>query len=349
MIGAIIFGCLATFFCCCVICSFKSLKLAIDVIDASADFLAGTKRIVLVPILYFFLILIAIMVWSGAVACVMSMGKITADDIIPQGKNVEWGENTSYMLWFMLFGILWITAWLEYTCNIVVMISASTYYFNSNANEEGAADVSLGFSIAYTYHMGSVAFGSFIIALVRFIRIVFLYLAKQAQKSSGDNPVVKGVVQCANCVLACIEKICDYINSAAFAYMAVSGDNFCSSAWNGFLLNIKHLMKFSFANLIAKIFILLGKVSITVANCFSLYFLMSDAVFGDAQEVSSHLGPIAVIALTTYITASIFLGLFDTVVMALMTCLAIDMDLHSGTPAFGPPTFHDSVTKIDES
>ena len=130
--------------------------------------------------------------------------------------------------------------------------------------------------------------------------------------------------------------------------MAVSGDNFCTSAWNGFLLNIKHLAKFSFANLIAKLFILLGKVSITVANCFSLYFIMKN-VFHDTEEVSSILGPVAVIGLTTYITASIFLGLFDTVVMALMTCLAIDMDLHSGNPAYGPPTFHDSVTKIDEA
>ena len=196
--------------------------------------------------------------------------------------------------------------------------------------------------------MGSIAFGGFIIAVVRFIRIVFLYLAKQAEKQSGNNPVVKYVVACANCVLQCIEKICDYINSAAFSYMAVSGDSFCTSAWNGFLLNVKHLMKFSFANFIAKIFIVLGKISITVANCFSLYFIM-DLVFEDTKEVSSIMGPVAAIGFTTYITAGIFLGLFDTVVMSLMTCLAIDMDLNGGNPVYGPPTFHDSVTKIDES
>lgn len=81
-------------------------------------------------------------------------------------------------MWFMLFGILWITAWLEYTCNVVVMISASTYYFSSNASEEGSADVSLGFHLTYLYHMGSIAFGSFVIAVVRFIRIIFYTIAK---------------------------------------------------------------------------------------------------------------------------------------------------------------------------
>lgn len=53
------------------------------------------------------------------------------------------------------------------------------------------------------------------------------------------------------------------------------------------------------------------------------------------------------IGAVTFMTASIFLGLFDTAVMALMTCLAIDMDMNDGAPKFGPPTFHDSVGKID--
>jgi hypothetical protein len=56
--------------------------------------------------------------------------------------------------------------------------------------------------------------------------------------------------------------------------MAVSGENFTTSAWNGFLLNIKHLLQFSFANLIAKVFMFLGKVGITTGNVFSLIFII---------------------------------------------------------------------------
>jgi solute carrier family 44 (choline transporter-like protein), member 2/4/5 len=153
------------------------------------------------------------------------------------------------------------------------------------------------------------------------------------------------VASIGSCILACIEKICDYINESAFAYMAVTGDNFCTSAWNGFLLNIKHMLKFSFANLIAKIFILLGKVAITVGNMFSLYEIMKYR--NDTEEVSSLLAPMIIVGGVSFMTASIFLGLFDTAVMALMTCLAIDMDMNDGSPKFGPPTFHDSVQKID--
>lgn len=127
--------------------------------------------------------------------------------------------------------------------------------------------------------------------------------------------------------------------------MAVSGEPFLTSAWNGFLLNVKHMLKFSFANLIAKVFTFLGKLAITVGNCFSLYFIMKN-ITKDTDEVTSLIGPMTVVAVVTYISATIFLGLFDTAVMSLMTCLAIDMDLHDGEPAFGPPTFHDSIAKV---
>ena len=80
LVGGIFFGVAALIFCCCVYCGFRSLKLAIDVIDASADFLAGTKRIILVPILYFFLTVVVVLIWAGAMAQVVSMNDIEAGD-----------------------------------------------------------------------------------------------------------------------------------------------------------------------------------------------------------------------------------------------------------------------------
>jgi len=63
-----------------------------------------------------------------------------------------------------------------------------------------------------------------------------MYLARKAEEQAGDNIVVKCIVRCAECVLYMIERICDYINSSAYAYQAVSGDTFCTSAWNAFML-----------------------------------------------------------------------------------------------------------------
>lgn len=84
------------------------------------------------------------------------------------------------------------------------MVSASTYYFNSSAEKEGEADVSLGIHFACVKNVGSLAMGSFIIALIEFIRIVFMYLAEKAKAASGNNPAVKAVVCVGNCLLWCL-------------------------------------------------------------------------------------------------------------------------------------------------
>jgi Na+/phosphate symporter len=72
----IFIGLLACIFFTCVVCGRKHLALAIDVIDASADFTAENKRVILVPIVYFFISLIFLVIWIGAMACVASLNDI---------------------------------------------------------------------------------------------------------------------------------------------------------------------------------------------------------------------------------------------------------------------------------
>ena len=344
--GGIIFSIFGLIFLLAVWCGFNSLRTAINVIDASADFLAKTKRIIGVPILYFFLTVVFTMVWLGCMLAINSIGDIQPDNglIIQKRKAIRTAaenKTVNLMFLFMFFGILWIVAFLKAKTSFIVMVAASTYYFDSNEDKDGDAEVTLGFKYTYMYHAGSLAFGSFIIALIQFIRYVFMYFAEQAKRASGDNCAVRVVVGCADCLLRCLEKICDYINKSAYAYMAVSGDSFCSSAWNGFLLNIKHTMQFGWANFLASMFIFIGKISIVVLNVFSCYMIMK-YVTKDLGEISSPASPLLVVGAVTYIAASIFLGLFDEAVLAMMTCLAIDTDLNDH-PKFGPPTFHDSL------
>jgi hypothetical protein len=70
------------------------------------------------------------------------------------------------MALYMLFGILWILAFIDYCSRFVVIVSAATYYFNSTPVADGEAEVALGFKFAYINHAGSIAFGSLIIAII---------------------------------------------------------------------------------------------------------------------------------------------------------------------------------------
>lgn len=103
--------------------------------------MAGTKRILGVPLMYFFITMLFLMFWLTAVLSVHSIGQIEGNNsVFPQYRsvNVIGDENEkvartkSYLFWYMIFGVLWVTAFLRAQSSFITMVSASTYYFNSN-------------------------------------------------------------------------------------------------------------------------------------------------------------------------------------------------------------------------
>jgi len=83
----------------------------------------------------------------------------------------------------MLFGLLWIIAFFDYSARFVILASASSYYFSSSPSEEGTASLMYAFKIAHINHTGSIIFGSFAIAVVKFIKLIFLYFAEKAREA----------------------------------------------------------------------------------------------------------------------------------------------------------------------
>lgn len=188
LVVAVVLGVIGGCFLCCVMCYRQSLGLAIDVIDASADFLKKTKRIIGVSAIFFVLAILNFAVWCAGFAYVLSLNDINSS-AVPQRKDIDWKAPYQYMALYMVFGLLWMQAFIDYCCKFVVLVSAATYYFNStieDGEDGGEADVSTGIKYMFV-HSGSIALGSFIIAVVQMIRLIFHYLAEKAKESSGDN------------------------------------------------------------------------------------------------------------------------------------------------------------------
>ena len=161
-------------------CFYKQFKVAIAVVDATADFFAATKRIVLVSVIYFFVTLIVIVVWFAAFGCTLSLNTITADPTKVQGKNIEWKSSVTGMLIFMVVGLVWLVFFIQDKTGFICMVSACTYYFSSNKDKEGSASVFTGVKYAYFKHAGSLAFGSLIHAIVTIIKWLVDFAADQA-------------------------------------------------------------------------------------------------------------------------------------------------------------------------
>ena len=123
--------------------------------------------------------MIVFFVWLGSMCCVVSLNEIEASTTIPQMKTLTWQEDVWWMSCFMFFGLLWLIALFDYLNRFIVITSASTYYFNNrrdDPNNQKPASVCKAWNIAYCSHLGSVAIGAFIIAVIRFIKYTFVYM-----------------------------------------------------------------------------------------------------------------------------------------------------------------------------
>ena len=115
------------------------------------------------------------------------------------------------------------------------MFSTSTYYFNSDEQRVGQAEVGLALKMTHINHMGTVAFGSAVLVWLEFIKIFFIVPAKRFSNFGRMNCLCRCIVACSDCQLFCCEKLCDYMSIEAMNYIAITGDNFCEGGWKGFM------------------------------------------------------------------------------------------------------------------
>ena len=79
---------------------------------------------------------------------------------------------------------------------------------------------------------------------------------------------------------------------------------------------------------LASVFIFIGKVALTALNIFTLMGILK-LTTGD-DDAKSILSPCIFVGVCTFITATLILGMLETVAQAQMTCVGIDRDLNNG-------------------
>ena len=86
-----------------------------------------------------------------------------------------------------------------------------------------------GFWRAIRYHLGSIGFGAFIMASLRFILLLLALLIKSKRIASKMRKAAK----CLACFIACIERMMNYVTDRAYIMIAVKGKNYLRSAQIG--------------------------------------------------------------------------------------------------------------------
>lgn len=173
------------------------------------------------------------------------------------------------MLTFVSAAGLWLVSYIKHKTAFVCMAGATTFYFSSSKDKKGSADVLKGLEWTYKHHQGSLIFSSLIHTAFSILRNILRVLL--AGGSSSSNPISLCVESCCQCCLSCVEDLLEYVNSIALAYMAISGESYCKSAYNAFILNFKHLLNFYFALSLTQLFLVMSYTVVSAVASLCMY------------------------------------------------------------------------------
>ena len=141
-----------------------------------------------------------------------------------------------YLFYYHIFGLLWTTAFFMVAMNFILSSATSQWYFAETTNgvQDLGTPVLTGAKRAFGIHGGTMAFGSFLVAVFETIRMVVDYLAKKAKKESGGNVCVRCACCIAQCCAHCFEKCVKFITSEAYVFCALFGTGLCPSVGKTF-------------------------------------------------------------------------------------------------------------------
>ena len=190
----------------------RRLMIAIAVLKVASQSIAAMPMILFQPFIPLFMN-VAFMVWAVLVAVYLYASGTIEKNTDTGTISITWDETLQYMSLYHLFGIFWTT---QFIAGFGVMITAgaiAAYYWQRDDMPRNPIRKSM--YRATRYHLGSIAFGSFIVAVVQFVRAIMEYVDKKTKKAQAANPIVKFFMCCIKYCLWYLEKVLKYINRNA--------------------------------------------------------------------------------------------------------------------------------------
>ncbi|XP_076454507.1 choline transporter-like protein 2 [Babylonia areolata] len=341
----------------------KRICIAIELIKEASRAVGNMFSTLFWPVVPFFLQVIFVAYWAVSAVYVASMGgseyysnttNVTTDSVnyylsrIPCDSSdsnvgsvcdfVKYGgdEYIIPMQVFMLFMFLWVMNFIIALSQITLAGAFSSYYWAFNKPDDIPAFPLLwSFYRAFRYHLGSLAFGSFIIAVIQMVRIILEYIDSKLKGS--ENRAAKFLLKCLKCCFWCLEKLLKFLNKNAYILIAIRGKNFCFSAKDAFFLIMRNIVRVLVLDKVTDFVLFLSKIVCTMGVFVGAFFWFKGKItwFDDYVNVPSlnyYLTPVIILTIGTYFLACVFFSVYSMAVDTLFLCFLEDLEMNDGSP-----------------
>jgi len=193
------------------------IRLSIALTEVTAKYISQTWSVFFVPFLFY---IISGFYYAYCVSLsiyLYSSGTVSGNTgFIPK---VSWTSTTRYAWWYNLFALLYTNAFLNALSQFVLASTACIWYFEHRIEGGAERPVARSFWRAFRYHLGSIAFGSLIVAIIRFMMAIVEYFKQKVDATKvGEKmgKLYKCMMTCCQCCLECVARLVEFINKHAY-------------------------------------------------------------------------------------------------------------------------------------
>ena len=250
----------------------QRLAIAIGVVEESSRALVGMPTLLLVPIGSLLTMLLLLPFIGAGIGAVISLRKW-------EDGGWVYPDQVKGMLAVYAFGAIWLYTFIDALQFTALAGAVCDWYFcMDKSKRQGGLDAATTLFRSYLrlvrYHLGSIAFGSFVVAVVKSIKWLLAYISAQVQAQFPGNMAVKILIAVLNCCVACFERLVKYLTETAYIQIALWGRNFCRSALYGLKLSVTNMGRLAFVTILSKALIILGTIEISVSSAATCAFFI---------------------------------------------------------------------------
>merc|ERR1712072_549083 len=266
-------------------------------------------------------------VWKDENNCVVSGDVVKCWKCYPPRYTVD---DPRWVISF--FQYLWQNALLIAIGQCTIAMACGIWFFTKKDKDNGDPDAGYGkgglvvkraVGTIFRYHIGSLAFGAFILALVQLVKYMAKYMEKQA--AAQKNKIMVLIFKIVQCCLWCVEKCIKFLNKNAYIQIALMGTNFCTSAKNAFYMILRNFIRFGVVAMLGAVIKWLGMFAITVATVVVGYYIFV-AMHPDASPII----PVCLYIFVGYVVAKLYITVFQLAVDTILQCFIIVEESGSG-------------------
>ncbi|GMI08068.1 hypothetical protein TrLO_g14282 [Triparma laevis f. longispina] len=355
----------------CIICCLrKRIVLAIGIVKEACKAVARMPVITIYPVFQVLGAVIFLVPWCVYMVYLASSGDVAVDCICPTSmssgyadalsggsdtesscessgcflyKSFAYSDDMKWTGLYMLFSWFWTSQFIIAAGQLVVAMSISTWYFTRDKSTIGNKTFFQTMKKAMWYHLGTAAFGSLIIAIIKTIRAVIAYLQNQAKKSK--NKALQMALCAIQCYMWCLEKCMKFMNKNAYIQTAIYGYSFCKAARKAFFLILRNILRISAVAIVSEFVLIIGKLFITIMSTMAGYYFMKENMLDDLNGLWC---PLLLIILFAYVTADMFNEVFGMAIWTILQCFVADEEMFEPAERFAEGDLAACVSKTQK-